>query len=88
MVEQNLRIIDYSHHSSVTQFQQATANIIQEDLLNGVKASDGFSLLFGESTAVSVSQTLIIYVRYLVEDKTTLRAEPLTSFLAIRSFTL
>ena len=51
--------IDYSYQSSLTLFQQATANTIQEDLLNSVKNSDRFSLLFDKSTDVSVSQKII-----------------------------
>ena len=66
MVEQNSRTIDFSHHSSLTQLQQATADTTQEDLLNSDKNSERFSLLFDKSTAVSVSQNLIISVRYLV----------------------
>ena len=62
MVEKNLRTIDYSHHSSVTQFKQATTDIIQK--IYSVKNSDRFSLLFDESTNVSVSQNLFVYIRY------------------------
>ena len=41
--------------------------------------------MIDESTDVSVSQNLIIYIRYLSEDKVLGRVEPATSFLAIRS---
>ena len=41
--------------------------------------------MFDESTDVSVSQNLIIYVRYLVVNQASSRIEPVTSFLAIRS---
>ena len=41
--------------------------------------------MFDEGTDVSVSQSLIIYVRYLVVNQASSRIEPVTSFLAIRS---
>ena len=41
--------------------------------------------MFDESTDVSVSQNLIIYVRYLVVNQASSRIELVTSFLAIRS---
>ena len=50
-----------------------------------MKNSDCFSLMFDETTDVSVSQNLIIYIRYLSEDKVLGSVEPATSFLAIRS---
>lgn len=76
--------IDYSHHSSVKDFQLAISDVIREDLVCNVKNSDCFSLMFDESTDVSVSQNLIIYIRYLSVDKVSARVEPATSFLAIR----
>ena len=58
------------------------SGVIREDLICNVKNSDCFSLMFDESTDVSVSQNLIIYIRYLSVDKVSARVEP-TSFLAI-----
>ena len=75
--------IDYSHHSSVKEFQLVISGVIREDLICNVKNSDCFSLMFNESTDVSVSQKLIIYIRYLTVDKVSARVEPTTSFLAI-----
>ena len=75
--------IDYSHHSSVKDFQLVISGVIREDLICNVKNSDCFSLMFDESTDVSVSQNLIIYIRYLSVDKVSARVEPTTSFLAI-----
>ena len=75
--------IDYSHHSSVKDFQLVIYGVIREDLICNVKNSDSFSLMFDESTDVSVSQNLIIYIRYLSVDKVSARVEPTTSFLAI-----
>ena len=54
--------------------------MIREDLICNVKNSDCFRLMFDESTDVSVSQNLIIYIRYLSVDKVSARVEP-TSFL-------
>ena len=82
MVEQTSRTIDCSHHSSLTRLQQTTADTTQEDLLNSVKNRDKFSLLFDKRRDVS-----LVKIRYLVEDKTTLRVESVTSYLAIRLFT-
>ena len=59
------------------------SGVIREDLIRNVKNSDCFSLMFDESTDVSVSQNLIIYIRYLSVDKVSARVEPTTSFLAI-----
>ena len=75
--------IDYSHHSSVKDFQLVIYGVIREDLICNLKNSDCFSLMFDESTDVSVSQNLIIYIRYLSVDKVSARVEPTTSFLAI-----
>ena len=74
---------DYSHHSSFKDFQLVISGVIREDLICNVKNSDCFSLMFDESTDVSVSQNLIIYIRYLSVDKVSARVEPTTSFLAI-----
>ena len=52
--------IDYSHHSSVKDFQLAISGVIREDLICNVKNSDCFRIMFDESTDVSVSQNLII----------------------------
>ena len=57
--------------------------MLRDDIVHGVKNSDCFSLMFDESTDVSVSQNLIIYIRYLSVDKVSARVEPTTSFLAI-----
>ena len=78
-------ILDYSHHSSVKDFQLAISDVLRDDIVHGVKNSDCFSLMFDESTDVSVSQNLIIYIRYLSVDKVSARVEPTTSFLAIRA---
>ena len=75
--------IDYSHHSSVKDFQLVIYGVIREDLICNAKNSDCFSLMFDESTYVSVSQNLIIFIRYLSVDKVSARVEPTTSFLAI-----
>ena len=58
------------------------SGVIREDLICNVKNSDCCSLMFDESTDVSVSQNLIIYIRYLSVNKVSARVEP-TSFLAI-----
>ena len=75
--------IDYSHHSIVKDFQLVISGVIREDVICNVKNSDCFSLMFDESTDVSVSQNLIICIRYLSVDKVSARVEPTTSFLAI-----
>ena len=77
--------IVYSHHSSVKDFQLAISDVIRDDIVCGVKNSECFSLMFDESTDVSVSQNLIMYIRYLSVDKVSARVEPVTSFLAIRA---
>ena len=46
-----------------------TFSVIRDDIVCNVKNSDCFSLMFDESTDVSVSQNLIIYIKYLSEDK-------------------
>ena len=44
--------IDYSHHSSVKDFQLVISGVFREDSICNVKNSDCFSLMFDESTDV------------------------------------
>ena len=80
--EEDTTTLDYSHHSSVKVFQLAIPDVIRDGIVSGVKDSDCFSLMFDESTDVSVSQNLIVYIRYLRSRVD--RVEPTTSFLAIQ----
>lgn len=76
---------DSIQHISVTGFQQTIADVIRDDMLNSITNIDRFSLMFEGSTDVLVCQNLIVYIRHLVEDKVSLRVEPVTSFLAIKT---
>ena len=75
---------DFSHHSSVKDFQLAISDTIRDDIICDVKNSECFSLMFDESIDVSVSQNLIMYIRHLSVDKVSARAEPITVILLRR----
>ena len=61
--------IDYSHHSRIKDFHLAISGDIRDDMVCDVNNSECFSLMFDESIDVSVSQNLIMYIRYLSVDK-------------------
>ena len=72
----------YFHSTSVTDFLSAISQDLELDLVSKVKQSDGFSLMVDESTDISVSQNLIVYIRILEKDAFR-RVNPLTYFLGI-----
>ena len=74
----------YQHHSSVTDFQSSMSAVLEDELLDKINESKKFSLMFDESTDVSVHQNLIMYIR-LLEADTFGNVEPHTYFLSIDS---
>jgi hypothetical protein len=55
----------YEHHSSIGEFQEALAGVLREDLAVKLQRFPKYSLMFDESTDISVQQNLIVYIRYL-----------------------
>lgn len=55
----------YEHHTSINEFQQSLADVLREDLFAKLSLSKKYSLMFDESTDISVQQNLILYIRYL-----------------------
>ena len=74
----------YQHHSSVADFQSCMSAVLEEELLDKINESKKFSLMFDESTDVSVHPNLIMYIR-LLEADTFGRVEPHTYFLCIEA---
>lgn len=74
----------YSHSSSVADFQHAMSSVIEDELLEKINDSLKFSLMFDESTDISVHQNLLIYIGLLEKDITG-NIEPSTHFLSIDS---
>ena len=75
---------NYEHSSSVTDFQESISSVIEDNILEKVKASEKFSLMFDESTDISIHQNLIVYIRIL-ETSMLGVTEPHTYFLSINS---
>lgn len=72
----------YTSNKSVHDFQQALSDCIAEKLLEKAKKASFYSVLIDESTDVSVSQNVLIYIRFLVSVFGILKPE--THFLALR----
>ncbi|XP_045172112.2 uncharacterized protein LOC123534103 [Mercenaria mercenaria] len=72
----------YEHNTSIGEFQDCLADVLREDLLVKVKQSGKFSLMFDETTDISVHQNLISYIRVL-ETNGFGTVEPHTYFLGI-----
>ena len=56
---------NYTHHSSTKEFQQSLVEVVVDELVSEVGESGVFSIMLDESTDVSVSQNVVVYVRYL-----------------------
>ena len=56
----------YTSNKSVQGFQQAIADCINDDLINKATSASCYSVMIDESTDVSVSQNILIYIRFLV----------------------
>ncbi|KAJ8314507.1 LOW QUALITY PROTEIN: hypothetical protein KUTeg_006657 [Tegillarca granosa] len=67
----------YEHHSSIREFQQSLAEVLEDDLVVRIKV-----IMIDESTDVSVHQNLVVYVRIL--EKVLGRVQANTYFLGIR----
>ena len=72
----------YESWQSVTELQQALAQVCDDVLLGSVRKYGGFSIMLDESTDVSVHQNMVVYVRYREEVRS--RREARTDFLGIR----
>lgn len=72
----------YTSNKSVHDFQQALSDCIAEKLIDNAKKASLYSVLIDESTDVSVSQNVLIYIRFLVSVFGILKPE--THFLAFR----
>ncbi|XP_053388096.1 zinc finger protein 862-like [Mercenaria mercenaria] len=74
----------YEHHSSVAEFQSCISSVIEDDIIEKVKLSKHYSLMFDESTDISVHQNIIMYIRVL-ETNVLGVVEPCTYFLGVDS---
>ena len=59
---------DYEHSTSIAEFQSCIAGVLEDQLVDKIRSSGKFSLMFDESTDVSVHQNMIMYVRVLEAD--------------------
>ena len=58
----------YHSRSSAEEFQSSIAQVIEEDQLAVIKKSPCFSILIDESTDISVSKRMIVYIRVVNQD--------------------
>ena len=59
----------YGHNSSISDFLVSVAHVLEVDLVEKVKMSNGFSVMLDELTDVSVHQNMIVHIRILVGSK-------------------
>ncbi|XP_060571778.1 E3 SUMO-protein ligase KIAA1586-like isoform X2 [Ruditapes philippinarum] len=74
----------YEHSDSTREFQESISAVIEENILERVKSSEKYSLMFDESTDISVHQNLIMYIRILETDHLGV-VNPKTHFFCIDS---
>ena len=74
----------YEHSTSVDEFQDAMSAVLEEELLQKIRQSGKFSIMFDESTDISVHQNLIMYIKILEKNNIDI-VEPHTYFLSIDS---
>ena len=48
---------------SCEEFQQCISEVIQKDILTAIKKAEFYSVLMDESTDISVSKQMVVYVR-------------------------
>ena len=53
----------YCHSTSVVDMQQAISSVLEEDVITKMNINKKYSLMFEESTDVSIHQNLIMYIR-------------------------
>ena len=61
------RPTNYQHNSSIDEFQ-GLADVLRDDMTSNITPCPKFSLMFDESTDISVWQNLITFIRYLRAD--------------------
>ena len=66
----------YTSKVSCREFQQCISEVIQKDILTAVQKADFYSVLIDESTDISVSKQMVVYLRIANE-----QFEPKTFFL-------
>ena len=72
----------YEHHPSICEFQDSLSEVIMPDIVDKVSKSGKFSMMLDESTDISVSQNVIVYIR-LLESDCFGSVSPCTYFLGI-----
>ncbi|XP_021373041.1 zinc finger protein 862-like [Mizuhopecten yessoensis] len=58
----------YSSRASVEEFQECIAEVVESDLLEKVKASPFISILTDESTDISNTKKMVLYIRLVDQD--------------------
>lgn len=61
--------ITYTSHKSCDDFLNSIAEVIETNILDRIRGTKFYSLIFDESTDSSVTQNLIVYVRAVVDGK-------------------
>ena len=77
----SIEITSYQGKMAAWQFVEALNQVVEDQILQELKSSPFFSLMADESTDISVSKNLLLYVRYLKQGKS------LTRYLKLASLT-
>ncbi|XP_070546167.1 uncharacterized protein C17orf113-like [Ptychodera flava] len=59
----------YKHHSSVSEMQEAIADVINEDLQREINASPLISVIVDETVNVTIDKKLIVFLRIIADAK-------------------
>ena len=59
----------YEYSTSIDDFQSCITSVLEDELIAKLRSSVNYSLMFYESTDVSVHQKMIMYVRLLENDE-------------------
>ena len=54
--------LDYEHSTSIDEFRTCIAGVLEDNLVHKIKSSVKFSLMFDESTNVSIHQNISTYL--------------------------
>jgi len=55
----------YSSRATADEFQEIIASIVEKDLIEKIKASKFVSILMDESTDISVTKKMVVYIRFM-----------------------
>ena len=55
----------YTSHAAVKEMLECISEVIENDILDNIRKSEGYSIMFDETTDVSVIEQLVIHSRYI-----------------------